>query len=328
MDGVVEVSLFFFFQAEDGIRDGTVTGVQTCALPIWGPTFLAASVPLTGLGPAGRRVEVAGLLDPGAASGLNLVVPGDVQPAALAAAGCELAGVDPVVDDIGAAAEPAGGPGHGDLAVGVGSRGGDVVGVADPLHGLDVERAAVPGGQPGGVQLPGQVGGGRDGAEPTDHLHRWGRAAFGGAGMDGAGHAQFVGGAGVPADPDPDLGLVGFGQHGDVGDQGTQQPLAVLAAGGRRVPQAGQVGREFFQLGPAGQRRQRLAGGLQCLPGLGEEGEPGLPAGLQAAGNQPVLRLAGAKGALGPVGVVTRAFDRKLSRAADPLVPAGNLVGC
>src|SRR6267143_3249641 len=25
---------FFFFQAEDGIRDGTVTGVQTCALPI------------------------------------------------------------------------------------------------------------------------------------------------------------------------------------------------------------------------------------------------------------------------------------------------------
>src|SRR5689334_24567133 len=26
--------VFFFFQAEDGIRDGTVTGVQTCALPI------------------------------------------------------------------------------------------------------------------------------------------------------------------------------------------------------------------------------------------------------------------------------------------------------
>src|SRR5689334_25436863 len=28
--------LCFFFQAEDGIRDGTVTGVQTCALPISG----------------------------------------------------------------------------------------------------------------------------------------------------------------------------------------------------------------------------------------------------------------------------------------------------
>src|SRR5260370_14105359 len=27
-------SLFFFFQAEDGIRDSSVTGVQTCALPI------------------------------------------------------------------------------------------------------------------------------------------------------------------------------------------------------------------------------------------------------------------------------------------------------
>src|SRR5690349_5056076 len=28
---------FFFFQAEDGIRDLYVTGVQTCALPIWLP---------------------------------------------------------------------------------------------------------------------------------------------------------------------------------------------------------------------------------------------------------------------------------------------------
>src|SRR6267143_4333412 len=28
------IFFFFFFQAEDGIRDGTVTGVQTCALPI------------------------------------------------------------------------------------------------------------------------------------------------------------------------------------------------------------------------------------------------------------------------------------------------------
>src|SRR5690348_17870480 len=28
------MSFLFFFQAEDGIRDGRVTGVQTCALPI------------------------------------------------------------------------------------------------------------------------------------------------------------------------------------------------------------------------------------------------------------------------------------------------------
>src|SRR5258706_7101729 len=31
---VCDVLLFFFFQAEDGIRDWSVTGVQTCALPI------------------------------------------------------------------------------------------------------------------------------------------------------------------------------------------------------------------------------------------------------------------------------------------------------
>src|SRR3989442_13265772 len=32
--GFVHSSFFFFFQAEDGIRDADVTGVQTCALPI------------------------------------------------------------------------------------------------------------------------------------------------------------------------------------------------------------------------------------------------------------------------------------------------------
>src|SRR5256885_3522910 len=37
--------LFFFFQAEDGIRDYKVTGVQTCALPICGhPAWSAAAV--------------------------------------------------------------------------------------------------------------------------------------------------------------------------------------------------------------------------------------------------------------------------------------------
>ena len=30
-----ERQIYFFFQAEDGIRDTSVTGVQTCALPIW-----------------------------------------------------------------------------------------------------------------------------------------------------------------------------------------------------------------------------------------------------------------------------------------------------
>src|SRR6266853_2270529 len=34
---------FFFFQAEDGIRDLTVTGVQTCALPILMPAIIRTS---------------------------------------------------------------------------------------------------------------------------------------------------------------------------------------------------------------------------------------------------------------------------------------------
>src|SRR5439155_13825453 len=33
----VLIGCFVFFQAEDGIRDGHVTGVQTCALPISAP---------------------------------------------------------------------------------------------------------------------------------------------------------------------------------------------------------------------------------------------------------------------------------------------------
>src|SRR2546429_805339 len=50
--------LFFFFQAEDGIRDVAVTGVQTCALPISmvvAPTTIA---PQSGLRcPHRRRAE-------------------------------------------------------------------------------------------------------------------------------------------------------------------------------------------------------------------------------------------------------------------------------
>src|SRR5699024_11605977 len=38
------ISFIFFFQAEDGIRDRNVTGVQTCALPIWAVAFREDSV--------------------------------------------------------------------------------------------------------------------------------------------------------------------------------------------------------------------------------------------------------------------------------------------
>src|SRR5258706_12513727 len=37
---------FFFFQAEDGIRDWSVTGVQTCALPISIPVARASGLVL------------------------------------------------------------------------------------------------------------------------------------------------------------------------------------------------------------------------------------------------------------------------------------------
>src|SRR5690348_17981015 len=46
-------SCFFFFQAEDGIRDGRVTGVQTCALPIL--VALADVVALLPGGPGDRQ---------------------------------------------------------------------------------------------------------------------------------------------------------------------------------------------------------------------------------------------------------------------------------
>src|SRR6267154_1979482 len=52
------MDFFFFFQAEDGIRDGRVTGVQTCALPIF-----SSAAPdrrwqrANSRAPAGRRAE-------------------------------------------------------------------------------------------------------------------------------------------------------------------------------------------------------------------------------------------------------------------------------
>src|SRR5260370_19395503 len=46
---------FFFFQAEDGIRDSSVTGVQTCALPIYVPEPARRETPLT------ARIEMLGV---------------------------------------------------------------------------------------------------------------------------------------------------------------------------------------------------------------------------------------------------------------------------
>src|SRR5690348_18075611 len=59
--------VFFFFQAEDGIRDGRVTGVQTCALPISRSTAAAPTPRWAGTARAGRTRSV----HPGRASGAS-----------------------------------------------------------------------------------------------------------------------------------------------------------------------------------------------------------------------------------------------------------------
>src|SRR5256885_6358639 len=67
MCGDGAVALFFFFQAEDGIRDYKVTGVQTCALPIL-LVLLDDGVPgrveLTGMIDVATRVVPAAVLSP------------------------------------------------------------------------------------------------------------------------------------------------------------------------------------------------------------------------------------------------------------------------
>src|SRR5699024_11756220 len=54
---IVLCPIFFFFQAEDGIRDRNVTGVQTCALPISSPVSDLGTPydPETGDGNVGRN---------------------------------------------------------------------------------------------------------------------------------------------------------------------------------------------------------------------------------------------------------------------------------
>src|SRR3989440_1494028 len=61
------VHSFFFFQAEDGIRDLIVTGVQTCALPI-----LAVSI----VGTPGARPAAVTLRVGGREVGRGLAAPG------------------------------------------------------------------------------------------------------------------------------------------------------------------------------------------------------------------------------------------------------------
>src|SRR5256885_3376815 len=56
----VQLNHFFFFQAEDGIRDYKVTGVQTCALPIY--TYVTELVPSYARGRYVAITQVAGFM--------------------------------------------------------------------------------------------------------------------------------------------------------------------------------------------------------------------------------------------------------------------------
>src|SRR5690606_40695702 len=69
----------FFFQAEDGIRDFHVTGVQTCALPICLEIGREGVVVVAGgglRGPAEPAAVVADAAVPGGQQGALLALPG------------------------------------------------------------------------------------------------------------------------------------------------------------------------------------------------------------------------------------------------------------
>src|SRR5690606_40802316 len=75
------IRFFFFFQAEDGIRDFHVTGVQTCALPI---SFRSASDGVNNepglgwpIGQGGGQVPVRGGVEAVARSRSGIDTPGD-----------------------------------------------------------------------------------------------------------------------------------------------------------------------------------------------------------------------------------------------------------
>ena len=160
-------------------------------------------------------------------------------------------------------------------------------------------------GLPGAGAVPGVVERGGQGvvvAAGADAAGEFDGRGIGGAQLVGVlapGDLDLLAGPGFPAQPDADLGRVaGDRGDGDVGEQGAQQPLAVFIAGGRVGPQGGQVRDGRGELVRGGQLGLGRALRGQCGLGVGQASQPGLPAGFQGAGDQPVLRLAGQEGAL------------------------------
>src|SRR5437870_12955526 len=77
--------MFFFFQAEDGIRDGHVTGVQTCALPICGDFEARLKGVLAGLSKQPNSIlfidEIHTVVGAGATSGGSMDASNILKPA-------------------------------------------------------------------------------------------------------------------------------------------------------------------------------------------------------------------------------------------------------
>src|SRR6266436_5688198 len=73
----------FFFQAEDGIRDVAVTGVQTCALPIFQPTGVGAD---EGLGITADAIDGGGRLLQMLDRTIDAFLPGNGQDVAVSGA--------------------------------------------------------------------------------------------------------------------------------------------------------------------------------------------------------------------------------------------------
>src|SRR5690606_39886981 len=96
----------FFFQAEDGIRDFHVTGVQTCALPILGEIGYALATGLLGGGALNARqlLVVNMLTDVLPAIAIAVRPPMHVTPEQLLAEGPEASrsGARRVGDECGA----------------------------------------------------------------------------------------------------------------------------------------------------------------------------------------------------------------------------------
>ena len=260
------------------------------------------------------------MLDPALAVGVDRLVPGDAEPAGGAAAGGELPGVDPVVDDAGAAAQPSGGLGHGDLAGAVGIRDGDLVGVADPLDRIDVEGPAVAGAVPGGIEPGDQlvVAGGRP--EPFDQFEAAAGVRL--AVPEWAGLSMVSSSVAPVCQRIPIRALPRSGSGSTV--------TSAIRVRSRRLRSLALVVGAFHRAGRSAasfSRSSRLGSGgsvsWAACSACSASARAASLASQRASRERATSRFSGstAKRPLGPVGVVAGALDGELGGPAGPLVP-------